>query len=122
MEKLKLCPFCGGAAEMKKELCAGYGGELANVFVKCRNNLCGAEGAKITVAKECVERVFDSAATLWNLREGVAGETVRRGRWNGVGEPLNGFECSVCGDSIPLMPKPNFCPHCGAEMSLGAEG
>lgn len=120
MGKLKLCPFCGGAVEMKKELCAGYGGELVDVFVKCRNNLCGAEGAKITVAKECVERVFDSASTLWNLREGVAGATVRRGQWRNREDMVLNAACSVCGYASPL--KSNFCPHCGAKMDAGAEG
>lgn len=120
MEKLKLCPFCGGSPEMKTEFPEGYGGDIADVFVKCQNPDCGAEGAKISVMSDCARRVLDSAAALWNLRNGVAGATVRCGQWHSRKDPVYNVECSVCGYASPL--KSNFCPHCGAKMDLGAEG
>lgn len=118
MEKLKLCPFCGGTPEMN--CFEGADTSMTYLRVKCAS--CGAAGGHIITESYHAKVAESAAAAMWNLREGVAGATVRRGQWNDFGEPLQGFTCSVCGYTLPLMGKPNFCPHCGAKMDSDAKG
>lgn len=118
MEKLKLCPFCGGSPEMN--CFPGADTSMTYLRVKCAS--CGATGGALSAAGAYERAAEVGAAALWNLREGVAGATVRRGRWNALENPIEDYKatCSVCGVASPL--KSNFCPHCGAKMDLGAEG
>lgn len=116
MEKLKLCPFCGGSPEMN--CFPGADTSMTYLRVKCAS--CGATGGALSAAGAYERAAEVGAAALWNLREGVAGATVRRGKWLNRNDPVYNAVCSVCDYASPL--KSNFCPHCGAEMDLGAEG
>ena len=56
MEKLKLCPFCGGLAHIKREIhtiAMWDGHEIVNCYVECWD--CGARGSKIQYKKQIGE-------------------------------------------------------------------
>lgn len=61
MDKLKLCPFCGGTASRDSSV---YGNGSAYAWVFCRK--CGCSTPKIPISLDYSAR--DKADKLWNMR------------------------------------------------------
>ena len=104
MSELKLCPFCGGEAEMLTAESMN-GGYLFGIMC----NDCRSRGDVYDTEAEAIE--------AWNTR---AERTCHRVDVNGYSFR---FECSLCGYvaivqncETRLDELPNYCPNCGAKV------
>ena len=78
MEALKPCPFCGGAAKMKKGFPGRQNGQKQAV-VQCR--VCGCRTVTFRqLATESVEDLYRHAVETWNRRAEQDGPQIVRCR------------------------------------------
>lgn len=63
-ENLKLCPFCGGKAELQYDGGNGNRESVGMSFVRCKN--CGAIGQKFEVSRKYSSD--EKAIEAWNSR------------------------------------------------------
>lgn len=120
MEKLKLCPFCGGLAHVMREkykISTWDGYEIVNCHVECCD--CGARGSTIQYKrqiegcfsiKKLDEGAAEKAAERWNRRveakEKEKGKEKAKPAWM----PITGQDGEMVGTFA-------FCPHCGVILS-----
>ena len=97
MEALKPCPFCGGAAKMKKGFPGRQNGQKQAV-VQCR--VCGCRTVTFRqLATESVEDLYRHAVETWNRRAEQAGPQVVRCRdcaKRNTDDCAMWYQCSEC--------------------------
>lgn len=82
--------------------------------INARLDYCVKEGMGSTIAFT-FKHIIDETPTA-DVRENV------RGFWYALekgdrGYSAGDFKCSICGEpNHTWLPKPNFCPNCGADM------
>lgn len=65
---LKTCPFCGGEAELVKDVhCAGHGEYVETTYVHCKD--CGAKGPLFSDYDDDRANMTPNAIKGWNRRE-----------------------------------------------------
>ena len=71
MDKLELCPFCGGEAEMSYYM-KGDGKDVAGFYVECGS--CSAGGEPFDIQGEMPDReeyTKSKAIAAWNTRQAL---------------------------------------------------
>lgn len=120
MEELKLCPFCGGLAHIKREIhtrAIWDGLEIVNYCVECWD--CEARGSTIKYKRKlrkdwATEEIKadaeaeGKAAERWNRRAEAKekGKEKEKPAWM----PMTGEDGEIFGTIA-------FCPHCGMVLS-----
>lgn len=118
MEKLKLCPFCGGLAHVMREkytVSTWDGYEIVNCHVECWD--CGARGSTVQYKRQIGEcgptkklekKAEEKAAERWNRRAEAKekGKKKAKPAWM----PITGADGETVGTFA-------FCPHCGMVLS-----
>lgn len=99
-EELKLCPFCGGEADVHY-----FAHDDSECTVMCSNPNCRASVS----ARSCgsMTTAYNRARKLWNRR------AERTCRWELVEGTLFATEC---GEAFHRVVPDDYCPHCGAKV------
>lgn len=118
MEKLKLCPFCGGLAHVMREkytVSTWDGYEIVNCHVECCD--CGGRGSTIQYkrqiggfwpTKKLETEAEEKAAERWNRR--VEAKEKGKEKAKPAWMPIEGADGEMVGTFA-------FCPHCGIVLS-----
>ena len=118
MEELKLCPFCGGLAHVKREIhtiAMWDGHEIVNCYVESWD--CGSRGSTVRNKRQIGEcwptkkleaEAEEKAAERWNRRAEAKekGKEKAKPAWM----PIKGADGETVGTFA-------FCPHCGMVLS-----